>query len=58
MRGQMQIVPVACIDYITASGPYAELHVGEDTQRIRERMQTLEERLDPRIFFGSTARPS
>ena len=51
MRGRMQIVPVARIDYITASGPYAELHVGEDTHLIRERMQTLEERLDPRVFF-------
>jgi len=51
MRGQMQIVPVARIDYITASGPYAELHVGEDTHLIRERMQTLEERLDPTVFF-------
>ena len=47
----MQIVPVARIDYITASGPYAELHVGEDTHLIRERMQTLEERLDPSVFF-------
>ncbi len=51
MRGQMQIVPVVRIDYITASGHYAELHVGEDTHLIRERMQTLEERLDPRMFF-------
>ena len=51
MRGQMRIVPIKDIDYITASGPYAELHVGEDTFVIRERMQTLEERLDPETFF-------
>ena len=51
MRGQMRIVPIKDIDYITASGPYAELHVGEDTHVIRERMQTLEERLDPEVFF-------
>ncbi len=51
MRGQMRIVPIKDIDYITASGPYAELHVGEDTYVIRERMQTLEERLDPEAFF-------
>ena len=51
MRGQMRIVSVKDIDYITASGPYAELHVGEETYLIRERMQTLEERLDPKAFI-------
>ena len=50
-RGQVRVVPVAKIDYITASGPYAELHVGDRTFAIRERMQTLEERLDPNVFF-------
>jgi two-component system, LytTR family, response regulator len=51
MRGQVRVVPVETIDYITASGPYAEIHVGEKTYIIRERMQTLEERLDPSCFF-------
>jgi two-component system LytT family response regulator len=51
MRGQVRVVPVADIDYITASGPYAELHVGDKAHVIRERMQTLEERLDPALFF-------
>ena len=50
MRGQVRVVPVGRIDFITASGPYAELHVGSDTFLIRERMQTLEERLDPEEF--------
>ena len=50
-RGQVRVVPVDRIDYITASGPYAELHVGDRTFAHRERMQTLEERLDPKIFF-------
>jgi two-component system LytT family response regulator len=50
-RGQIRVVPVSKIDYITASGPYAELHVGERTYAIRERMQSLEERLDPAVFF-------
>ena len=50
-RGQTRVVPVAKIDYITASGPYAELHIGERTFAIREKMQTLEERLDPDVFF-------
>jgi two-component system LytT family response regulator len=50
-RGQLRVVPVERVDYITASGPYAELHVGDRTFAIRERMATLEERLDPDVFF-------
>jgi two-component system LytT family response regulator len=48
--GQMRIVPVDQIDYITASGPYAELHAGSTVHLIREKMATLEERLDPAVF--------
>lgn len=51
MRGQLRVVPVDRVDYITASGPYAELHVGERTFAVRERMQTLEEQLDPALFM-------
>jgi len=51
MRGQVKIVPVKQIDYIEASGPYAELHVGDKVYLVRERMQTLEERLDPAKFL-------
>jgi two-component system LytT family response regulator len=49
-RGQVRFVPVEVVDYVTASGPYAELHVGGHAHLIRERMQVLEERLDPRRF--------
>jgi len=51
MRGQLRVVPVSKVDYVSASGPYAELHVGERTFAVRERMQTLEEQLDPNVFF-------
>jgi two-component system LytT family response regulator len=51
MRGQVRVVPVKQIDYMVASGPYAELFVGDKRYLIRERMQTLEERLDPAKFF-------
>ena len=51
MRGQVRVVPVKQVDYIVASGPYAELHAGDKRYIIRERMQTLEERLDPAKFF-------
>jgi two-component system LytT family response regulator len=50
-KGQVRVVPVKQIDYIIASGPYAELHVGDKRYIIRERMQTLEDRLDPARFF-------
>ncbi len=50
-RGQVRVVPVEQIEYITASGPYAELHANGRTHVIRERMQALEERLDPARFF-------
>lgn len=50
-RGQLRVVPVAAIDYITASGPYAELHAGGKTFAVRERMQVLEGQLDPAVFF-------
>jgi two-component system LytT family response regulator len=50
-RGQVRVVPVDKVDYITADGPYAELHVGDRVFAIRERMQMLEERLDPAVFF-------
>jgi two-component system, LytTR family, response regulator len=50
-RGQTRVVPVGKIDYITASGPYAELHVGAQTFAVREKMHALEEQLDPAEFF-------
>jgi two-component system LytT family response regulator len=50
-RGQVRVVPVEDIEYITASGPYAELHASGRAHVIRERMQMLEERLDPAKFF-------
>lgn len=51
MRGQVKIVPVKQIDYIEASGPYVELHVADKVYLVRERMQALEERLDPARFL-------
>lgn len=50
-RGKVRVVQVAQIDYILAAGVYAELHVGDRRYIVRESMQTLEERLDPRVFM-------
>src|SRR6185503_4376271 len=51
MRGQVRVVPVNQIDYLIARGTYAELFVADKRYLIRERMQTLEERLAPTKFF-------
>jgi two-component system LytT family response regulator len=51
MRGKVKVVPVDQVDYITADGPYAELHAGERTHVIRETMQSLEQQLDPDRFL-------
>ncbi|MDQ2768749.1 MAG: LytTR family DNA-binding domain-containing protein [Gemmatimonadota bacterium] len=51
MHGQVKPIPVTQIDYISAAGPYAELHVGDRRYVIREAMQTLEDRLDPNRFM-------
>jgi two-component system LytT family response regulator len=50
-KGKVRFIPVDDIDYIEASGPYAELVVGGRRHVIREAMQTLEERLDPNRFM-------
>jgi two-component system, LytTR family, response regulator len=50
MRGRVRVVPVAEIDFIIASGPYAELYSGDRKYVIRESMQNLEDRLDPEQF--------
>ena len=51
MRGKVRVVPVSQIEYITASGPYVELHTSERAFLIREAIHTLEERLDPERFL-------
>ena len=50
-RGKVRFIPVSDIDYIVASGPYAELVVGDRKHLIREAMQKLENQLDPARFF-------
>src|SRR6185437_2987027 len=49
-RGKVKLVPVSEIDYIAASGPYAEIGTGPRSHPVREPMQTLADRLDPQRF--------
>ena len=48
--GRIHFVSVADIDWIEAEGNYARLHVGRRTHDVRETLQTLMEKLDPREF--------
>jgi len=50
-RGQVRVVPVEAIDYISASGAYVLLHTGAERFVVRERLQLLEDRLDPARFL-------
>jgi two-component system LytT family response regulator len=50
-KGKIKYIPVDDIDYIAASGPYAELIVSGRRNLIREPMQSLEDRLDPSRFM-------
>jgi len=51
MRGKVRVVPASEIEFIVASGPYAELYSGDRKYVIRESMQNLEDRLDPNVFI-------
>jgi two-component system, LytTR family, response regulator len=46
----MRLVRVRDIDYIQASGNYAEIHAAGGTHLVRMTMQELEQRLDPSMF--------
>jgi len=39
------------VDWIEAAGNYVELHVGNDSHLLRETMNKLETRLDPKLFL-------
>jgi two-component system, LytTR family, response regulator len=48
--GRVQLVDVAQIDWLEASGNYVEIHAGKESFLHRERMRVLEEQLDPTEF--------
>jgi two-component system, LytTR family, response regulator len=48
--GQRLLIPAEQIDYITAEGPYAELHLADRKYLVRERMHVLAKVLDPQWF--------
>ena len=50
-RGRVQFVRTSDVRWIEAEGNYARLHVGTENFLIREKMGTLETRLDPSVFL-------
>ena len=50
VRGRILFVQVAEIDWIGAEGNYATLHASRKTYDVRETMQALMDKLDPRDF--------
>ena len=49
--GRIQFVSVADVDWIEAEGNYARLHVERHVYDVRETLQALMEKLDPREFI-------
>ena len=49
--GRILFVPVADIDWIEAEGNYARLHAGRRLYDVRETLQALLDKLDPREFI-------
>ena len=50
VRGEIVIVNVADVEWVSAEGNYARLHCGEKSYLIRDSMQRLEETLDSALF--------
>jgi len=50
VNGRIVFVPVADIDWIGAEGNYVRLHIARKSHDVRETMQSLAEKLDPRNF--------
>jgi two-component system LytT family response regulator len=50
-NGRIVLVRTKEIDWIEANGNHARLHVGVRTHEIRETLNTLERKLDPREFL-------
>ena len=51
MRGQIRVLPVERVDYISAEGNYVQIHAGAETFLINDTLSSLDKRLDPAQFF-------
>lgn len=51
LKESIRVYRVKEIDYFEGAGVYVKVHVGEETHLLREKLATLEERLDPAHFL-------
>jgi two-component system LytT family response regulator len=51
VRGKVEFLRTAELDWVEAEGNYVRLHAGKKRYLIREKIGTLEERLDPERFL-------
>lgn len=51
LKERIKIYKVEEIDYFEGAGVYVKVHVGKETHLLREKLATLEERLDPSQFL-------
>jgi len=51
VRSKVEFLRIADIDWIEAEGNYVRLHVAKKAYLVREKIGTLEERLDPECFL-------
>ncbi len=49
--GEIEVVSLDAVNYMSSAGNYVELHVGEMTKLLRLTMNHLEEKLDPKTFI-------
>lgn len=49
--GEIEIVSLDLVNYMSSAGNYVELHLAESTKLLRLTMNQLEEKLDPRVFI-------
>lgn len=47
-KGRILLINVADVDWISANGNYAQIHTGRRQYAIRQRLTSLESKLDPR----------
>jgi two-component system LytT family response regulator len=51
VHGRVHLLPVSDIEWIEADNYYARIHLGQDSFLIRESLNHLQKRLDPRQFL-------
>lgn len=51
LRGRIVFVPFSDIDWIEADANYVRLHIGSESHAVRDKISSIEEKLDPSLFL-------